>query len=176
MPLHVLCGYRFLLTEVAYPLPTYYNGESRKFNMVCPYFMPLEKLENGTWPHPSRLPLGAGWSGHCTAPGHEGEQPTQDIVEAFCNLGYAECCSWSPRERTCDAVRFAVMAPKEKKNTGVGANRLLLRFVCERDHLPVEAGSLEFDLAKAVWLQSHSDPRIQKMAECFLQTYLQKKA
>ena len=32
-------------------------------NMACPYFMPVEKLENGTWPHPSRLPLGSGWRG-----------------------------------------------------------------------------------------------------------------
>jgi len=144
--------------------------------MACPYFMPVAKLENGTWPHPSRLPLGGGWNGHCTAPGHEGEQPTQDIVEAFCNLGYAECCGWAPRERTCDAVRFAVTAPAEEKNTATRANRLVLRFVCERSHWPVEHGSLAFDLANMVWLKPHPDPRIQKMAECFLQTYLQKKA
>ena len=143
--------------------------------MACPYFMPVERLENGNWPHPSRLPLGGGWNGHCTAPGHDGERPAQDIVEAFCNLGYAECCGWAPPERTSDAVRFAVTAPAEKKNTGMPVNLLVLRFVCERNHLPVEHGRLEFDLANAVWLQPHPDARIQKMADCFLQTYLQKK-
>jgi hypothetical protein len=40
----------------------------------------------------------------------------------------------------------------------------------------VEHGDLEFDLAQAVWLRRHDDARIQKMAECFLESYLKKKA
>lgn len=146
--------------------------------MACPYFMPLQKLENGNWPHPSRLPLGAGWCGQCTAPGHEGEVPAQDILEAFCNLGYADCCAWAPRERVWDAVRFAVAPPDGKhaeKASAPPASVLRLRFVCERNHLPVAHGDLEFDLPSASWLRMHADPRIQKMAECFLQSYLQKK-
>lgn len=150
--------------------------------MACPYFMPVEKLENGSWPHPARLPLGAGWRGHCTSPGHEGELPQQDILEAFCNLGYADCCAWAPRERSWDAVRFAVSAPPEggKPRVGAGskvaAHVLRLRYVCERDHRPVESGDLEFDLPRAIWLQRHNDLRVQKMAECFLESYLTKKA
>jgi len=35
---------------------------------------------------------------------------------------------------------------------------------------------LEFDLSRAIWLQRHEDARIQKMAECFLESYLKKKA
>src|ERR1700686_2788739 len=82
---------------------TGYNDEfqqiliSRENGLACPYFMPVEKLENGSWPHPARLPLGGGWGGHCTSPGHEGERPAQDVLEAFCNLGYADCCAWAPK-------------------------------------------------------------------------------
>jgi hypothetical protein len=147
--------------------------------MACPYFMPVEKLENGSWPHPARLPLGAGWRGHCTAPGHEGEQPAQDILEAFCNLGYAEPCQWAPLIRDWDAVRFAVASPPDAARSGSSdapATVLRLDFVCERNHRPVENGGLEFDLARATWLQRHDDPRIQKMAECFLESYLKKKS
>ena len=150
--------------------------------MACPFFMPMARLENGSWPHPARLPLGGGWCGHCTAPGHEGELPPQDALEAFCNLGYASSCSWSPRERLWDAVRFAVSAPRESAGheardaDAVPARVLLLRYVCERDHRPVEHGDLEFDLSQATWVRRHDDARIQKMAECFLESYLKKKA
>ena len=149
--------------------------------MACPYFMPLERLEGGTWPHPARLPLGSGWRGHCTAPGHEGKVPTQDVLEAFCNLGYAGGCSWAPRERACDAVRFAVCAPqniegRNRRSTSDSAvSRIRLGYVCERDHAPVGGGELEFDLANARWLRQHDDPRVQKMAECFLESYLKRK-
>ena len=140
--------------------------------------MPLAKLENGKWPHPGRLPLGAGWTGHCTAPNHEGEIPTQDVVEAFCNLGYASDCRWTPRERQWDAVRFAVCAPHARNEAPDStSNRvLLLSYVCERDHRPVEHGELEFDLSRATWLRRHDDARIQKMAECFLESYVRKGA
>jgi len=145
--------------------------------------MPVARLECGSWPHPARLPLGGGWCGHCTAPGHEGELPPQDVLEAFCNLGYASSCNWSPAERVWDAVRFAVSAPPDfaeraapQKVAALPARLLVLRYVCERDHRPVEHGDLEFDLAQAVWLRRHDDARIQKMAECFLESYLKKKA
>jgi hypothetical protein len=145
--------------------------------------MPVTRLENGSWPHPARLPLGSGWSGHCTAPGHEGEVPPQHILEAFCNLGYASGCSWSPLMCAWDAVRFAVSAPRDpaarrdpREATAVPARVLLLHYVCERNHRPVEHGDLEFDLSRAAWLVRHDDARVQKMAECFLESYLIKKA
>jgi len=149
--------------------------------MACPYFMPVERLENGSWPHPARLPLGSGWCGHCTAPGHEGERPPQDVLEAFCNLGYASSCSWAPSERAWDAVRFAVSVPpdaqrKSRKAVTLAPARVLtLRYVCERDHRPINHGELEFDLAHATCLRRHDDLRIQKMAECFLDAYLNKR-
>ena len=147
--------------------------------MACPYFMPVTKLENGSWPHPARLPLGSGWCGHCTAPGHEGELPLQDVLEAFCNLGYASSCSWAPPERVWDAVRFVVSALRDSAGRDealAGAARtLFLRYVCERNHAPVEHGVLEFDLSRATWIRGHDDARVQKMAECFLESYLKRK-
>jgi hypothetical protein len=139
--------------------------------MACPYFMPTERLENGSWPHPARLPLAGGWNGHCTAPGHSAEIPSQSIVEAFCNLGYADGCSWAPRSRVFDAVRFAVQPRGEKAD---GARIIQLQYVCERNHRPLEAGILQFDAGHKRWLQGHADRRIQKMAECFLESSMKR--
>lgn len=144
--------------------------------------MPIQRLESGNWPHPGRLPLGCGYSGHCTAPGHEGKIPQQDVLEAFCNLGYATSCSWAPRERMWDAVRFAVAVPAETEKRSNRANDLdrahSIGICCvrERNHRPVQRDDLEFDPQNAIWLRSHEDARIQKMAECFLESYLKKKS
>jgi hypothetical protein len=134
--------------------------------------MPTEKLSNGSWPRPARLPLGGGWSGHCTAPQHENEIPPQHILEAFCNLGYATGCTWAPQERKWDAVRFA-MSPRQDSQASEQKNssRLIrICYVCERDHRPMERGDLEFDAQQLEWTKPHSDPRLQKMAECFLES------
>ena len=154
--------------------------------MACPFFMPMEKLANGAWPHPARLPLGCGWSGQCTAPGHEGEIPSDGELE-LCNLGYASGCGRLPQQRAWDAVRFAVVAPAEITGAGAGADKhqsgesgsarrtVQVQYVCERAHLPAEHGRLEFDGVESRWLQPHSDARVQKMAECFLAAYLTRK-
>jgi len=139
--------------------------------MACPYFMPVERLEGGAWQHPSRLPLGAGWSGHCTAPGHEGESPSRVVLESCCNLGYAKSCSWAPADRTSDSLRFAALASRDAT-----AQSIRLCCVSERDHRPVERGEVEFDLHQRAWLRTHTDARVQRMAECFLEAHLKKQA
>lgn len=142
--------------------------------------MPLQRIEAGNWPHPARLPLGCGWSGHCTAPGHDGDIPPQDILEAFCNLGYASSCTWAPAERIWDAVRFSVSVPQQEESDHDGGERpgpsrmLRLLYVCERDHRPITHGDLLVDVSTVTWLRRHHDERIQKMAECFLDSYLKK--
>jgi hypothetical protein len=144
--------------------------------------MPVAKLENGSWPHASRLPLGCGWTGHCTAPGHEQAIPSQDVLETFCNLGYAAGCTWAPTERGCDAVRFAVVSPARSSrgvNTDSAENSsvriLRLVYVYEQGNRPAGRGELEFDLSSMTWGRRHDDVRIQKMAECFLETYLSRR-
>ena len=129
--------------------------------------MPTRALEAGSWLHPSRLPLGSGWDGHCCAPGHEGVQPSREELVEFCNLGYATSCPRLPSGRDCDAVRFAVA-----RDLG---SKLLLWFVCETGHRPGEHGTLEYDVPFGRWIRHHSNPRIQKMAECYLEFYLRRK-
>jgi hypothetical protein len=147
--------------------------------MACPFFMPVTKLEEGAWPHPARLPLGCGWTGHCTAPGHEGEVPSRSVLEEFCNLGYAESCGRLPQERAWDAVRFAVRVDQqEMRNRGSKSipNRIIqVEYVCEVQHRPKDHGKLEFDTLAMEWVQRHWDSRVQKMAECVLKTYLVKR-
>jgi hypothetical protein len=132
--------------------------------MACPFFMPMSKLDDGGWLHPSRLPLGGGWTGHCCAPGHEGAEPTNQELRELCNMGYAAGCPRLPGERVYDAVRFSIARDR-------GA-RLQFWFVCESGHRPAGHGILEYDLLLAQWISPHSDLRIQKMAECYLQSYL----
>lgn len=138
--------------------------------MACPFFMPTEKFEKGAWAHPARLPLGCGWSGYCTAPGHDGESPSTEQLQQFCNLGYAEGCPRLPRERRWDSVRFGARNATAAPNAGKPS--LHIRFVCERAHLPVEHGLLEFDIAAGQWLKQHPEGQVQRLAECFLSSYL----
>lgn len=132
--------------------------------MACPFFMPVRRLEGGAWRHPSRLPLGGGWSGRCFAPGHEGALPTDEEIRELCNLGYAASCPRLPRKRACDAVRFSVASDR--------GSQLILKFVFEADHRPAGYGTLEYDLSMGQWVSSQPDPRVQKMAECYLESYL----
>jgi len=141
--------------------------------MACPFFMPVARLENGGWLHAERLPLGGGWSGQCTAPGHVGETPSQDELEKFCNLGYAEGCGRLPRERVWDSVRFAARRMDNDAENGTGGIRI--RYVCERGHRPIQSGTLEFDAFETRWVKPHHDSRVQRMAECFLESYMEKR-
>jgi len=131
--------------------------------MACPYFMPTVKLESGTWMHPARLPLGTGWMGHCCAPGHEQAEPTQDELREFCNLGYARC-SRLPQEHAADAVRFSI--------TRHCGDLLTVMFVFELGHRPAEHGTLELDTRNQRWITVHPNPRIQRMAECFVESHM----
>jgi hypothetical protein len=130
--------------------------------------MPTHKSEDAAYLHPSRLPLGAGWSGLCCAPGQEGTTPSEQSLKEHCNLGYAIACSNLPRQRLTDAVRFSVA-----RDLG---SQLHLWFVCEANHRPADHGQLQYDVTGARWLSAHSDPRIQKMADCYVESYLQRKA
>jgi hypothetical protein len=141
--------------------------------VACPFFLPIEKFANGMWLHAERLPLGCGWSGQCTSREHEGEVPTVEELREFCNLGYAEGCRRLPRERMWDSVRFGARTPCDGKNRT--RRRIQIRYVCERGHRPIEHGVLEFDVAEERWESRHHDSRVQRMAECFLESYLEKR-
>src|SRR5208283_1364782 len=122
--------------------------------------MPEEQFISD-WPFPQRLPLGAGWTGACTAPGHEGTRPSDEELKSGCNLGYAKACSRLPAERHADAVRFALREERD--------HILRVQFAFEREHLPAGHGELLYDTASGSWLRPHADARVQRMAECYLQ-------
>jgi hypothetical protein len=124
--------------------------------------VPLEIVNDGSWPHPSRLPLGAGWRGNCRASGQELAASDTHIRE-FCNLGYAIACPHLPQGRDWDAVRFSVAR--------AGREQVMITFVCELDHAPIEHGELVFDLASNSWVNPHPDPRVLRLANCYLQTF-----
>ena len=47
----------------------------------------------------------------------------------------------------------------------------MICFVCELGHAPIEHGELTFDLASEAWLKADADPRVLRLATCYLQTY-----
>jgi len=135
--------------------------------LACPFFVPLTILNDGSWPHPSRLPLGAGWTGNCRASGEE--LPASDEhAREFCNLGYATNCPHLPQHRDWDAVRFSVERASQ--------NQITIHFVCELDHAPIEHGKLTFDLVSEVCRDAHPDPRVLTLAGCYLQAYRERQS
>ena len=102
-------------------------------------------------------------SGH-QPPGHEGARPSDDELREGCNLGYARACPRLPRQRSSDAVRFSLARDRDQI--------LSVQFVREIAHAPGEHGMLEFDAAAGRWSSAHADARIQKMAECYVDSYL----
>ncbi len=134
----------------------------RGTRLACPFFVPLAVVNDGSWLHPSRLPLGAGWTGNCLASGQELAASDTHLRE-FCNLGYARACPHLPAQRDWDAIRFSVAR--------AGREQVTICFVCELDHAPIEHGELTFDLVNEFWLNRHPDPRVLRLANCYLQAY-----
>lgn len=106
------------------------------------------------------------------APGHQGEVPLQEELRNHCNLGYAEGCARLPKERAWDSVRFGARTLNDGNSAG---GCIQVRYVCERGHRPAQHGILEFVVAQSGWRERHSDNRVQRMAECFLESYIQKR-
>ena len=101
------------------------------------------------------------------APGHEHSTPAEDELCECCNLGYARTCARLPQDREADAVRFSVSVESE--------NHLRVFYVCEKNHLPGENGTLEYDSALQCWISRHPNPMIQRLAECYLEAYQSRK-
>ena len=79
-------------------------------------------------------------------------------------MGYASTCPHLPQERTCDAVRFGVSSDRSRT--------IAVAYICEYNHRPAGNGMLEYDRVADEWVRTHPDVRIQRMADCFLQSYL----
>ena len=135
--------------------------------MACPFFIPTEKFEDGAWPHRTRLPLGNGWRGLCTARSDQQVVPSDDQLRQFCNLRYAAQCQRLPAQHRFDAVRFSVARDRD--------HRINIYYVLEAAHRPGAHGVLEYDSAASRWAVAHPDPRIQAMAACYLESYFERR-
>ncbi|HMF92185.1 MAG TPA: hypothetical protein VKL40_16185 [Candidatus Angelobacter sp.] len=120
------------------------------------------------WAFPGRLPLGAGFCGTCRAAGEATDVvPDDAALRDSCNLGHAHGCSRMPVDRRADSVRLAVA-----KDLG---ERIVLNYVYDLDHLPVEHGQLEYNCATQSWLFAAPDACLQRQAECYLAVYLERR-
>ena len=72
-----------------------------------------------------------------------------------------------PAARRADSVRFAVAV-----DTG---ERIVLQYIYDRDHAPVEHGQLEYDCATELWISCLEDGCVQRQAECYLAVYLERR-
>jgi hypothetical protein len=131
--------------------------------VACSFFYPTLRHERELWPFRRRLPLGDGFHGHCTAPGHEGTIPDEASLRDCCNMGYANCPRL-PKEREADAVHFSVASDRD----GV----ISLHWVMVRNHAAAEYGRLDFERAAFSWKLPHWNPTLQRMAQCYLESYL----
>lgn len=95
--------------------------------VACPFFLPVERVNEPRWIHAPRLPLGDRYRGLCRARSGESFEAQGDA----CNCGYARgVCDRFPEETQADAVRFSIRA----------GDPLKLIYIVERSHAPVEHG------------------------------------
>lgn len=98
--------------------------------MACPFFMPVEQVQETGWIHAPRMPLGGRYRGWCKARPEETFEAEGDL----CNCGYARgLCDRFPRSAEADAVRFSVAAEGPLK----------LVYIFERSHTPSSFGVLD---------------------------------
>jgi hypothetical protein len=127
--------------------------------------MPESRIDSG-WPFPQRLPLAAAWSGTCAAAA-QASRPTGEELKS-CNIGYARGCARLPAERKADAVRFALGGERD--------GLIQIRYSLERDYLPATHGEMSYAAESGRWIEMHADACVQKMAECYLQVQLERRA
>ena len=132
--------------------------------MPCPYFMPVERLETMEWIHAPRLPLGDAYRGVCHAQPQDLFEPAESHQRDLCNCGYArDRCGRLPTGAP-DAVRFSVI--------GDAGGCVRIIWVIEKDHAPVEFGTLEYAVGKLSFENFSTAPLLTAQATAFIRSYL----
>jgi hypothetical protein len=132
--------------------------------MACPFFMPVARLERGDWIHAPRLPLGDPYRGICHAVEGEPFEPTESDQRDLCNCGYARGhCNRVPGD-SADAVRFSVANDK--------GGLIKITWVIEKDHSPVEFGTLEYCEGKLLDARSIGGTLLATQASAFIESYV----
>jgi hypothetical protein len=95
-------------------------------------------------------------------------EPDRAIVLECCNLGYARGkCARFPDSAAPDAVRFAI--------SGDDNGIVRLRFVVERDHLPLQHGGLEYSVENGSFAGGGLGELLRRQAEAYLESYFRRK-
>jgi hypothetical protein len=132
--------------------------------MSCPYFMPVERLEAAEWLHAPRLPLGDAYRGICHAEPQEPVEPAESDQRDLCNCGYARGRCGRLPDHGPDAVRFSVI--------GDSRVRVEVIWVIEKDHSPVEFGTLDYADGKLSSESFSVPPLLTAQATAFIRGYL----
>jgi len=135
--------------------------------VACPYFYPVERIHDGAWIQPPRLPLGAPYSGLCRAVEGDAFEPAENALRECCNTGYARGrCTRFPVQASVDAFRFSIEAERD--------DVVEIVFVREREWSPTGYGRAQW-IAGMVKCDEALDPLIERQMEIFVATYLSRK-
>jgi hypothetical protein len=134
--------------------------------VACPFFHPVEPLEDSAWLLPPRLPLGRAYRGACTAPGPLEAGAEWTLRDTFCNTGYArgECSRFPLVGVLADALRFSVDSDD--------AGGIVLVWVEERQHEPFAFGRLRYDRGRASFADETGPENLVAQARAFVASYL----
>ena len=117
---------------------------------------------------PPRFPLGDPFGGVCHARPADIIEPPEAHQRELCNCGYARGrCDRFPGNSAADAVRFSI--------TDETPTRLAVVYVVEKDHAPVEHGTLEYLIADAHLNGPHISDILVQQARAFLVSYLRRR-
>lgn len=72
-----------------------------------------------------------------------------------------------PKDRCADGVRFAVARDE--------GSLIILHYVSERDHEPVEYGRMEYDCTEHKFLAPLRNMCLLRQAECYVTVYLERR-
>ncbi len=135
--------------------------------MACPYFYPIEAMDEKRWLRPPRLPLGDPYAGICKARA-EPHVPGESAMRDLCNQGYARgACGEFPNENGPDAVRFGIA----RDSGGI----VRIAFILEGDHLPYGQGAVEYSRELGRLINAPEEEIRRKQAEAYLGSYLRRK-
>jgi hypothetical protein len=126
--------------------------------------MPVERLETIEWIHAPRLPLGDAYRGVCHAQPNDLFAPAESDQRDLCNCGYArDRCGRLPAGAP-DALRFSVI--------GDAGGRVRIIWVIEKDHSPLEFGTLEYAEGELAFENFSATPLLTAQAAAFVRSYL----
>jgi len=135
--------------------------------MACPFFHPTEPVETPGSGTRRQVPLGDTYDGECRASA-PACHPNDEELKNWCNLGYVR--EWCPRflqSARVDAARFTVSGDRQ--------DTIVITYVLEGDHRPLEHGRLEYGVAHDRFRNPPADPNVHQQALAYVRAYLRRK-